>query len=172
VVEMDRVAIYELKARRPRAVALFLATDPLIDTGITLYYNDKNLYAHVYYIGDGLLVIEEHHYYHKREEKIFIVRNGDRHFLMESINNPIIIPEGDAFVQYLRNSDVKKLCVCVSSGWRFSIEYLINPSERKELEKLMSEKFPKLYWYGGEISKQALLKLIDTVKQNKQEVSA
>jgi hypothetical protein len=63
---------------------------------------------------------------------------------------------------------VERLCVCVSSGWRFSIGYLIDPRERKELEKLMSE---KLYWYGGEISKQAFLELIDTVKQNKKEVS-
>jgi hypothetical protein len=165
VVMVKDVAIYELKARNPRVVAFFLATDIISSTGIELEY-EGDFYGEVYYIYDGLLVITKRPYCWDRE-RVFIVRNGDMHFQVESLHPPVIVEKGEEFLEFLRNSDVRKLCVCGSSGWRMSIGYILtDPQEKAEFERLMCEKFYNLYWYGGYIDKQTFLEIIDTVKQN------
>jgi len=164
------VAIYELKARNPRAVSLFLATDIISGTGIELEY-EGDLYGWVYYIYDGLLAITKRPYCWERE-RVFVIRNGNRHFQVESLYPPVIVEEGEGFLEFLRNSDVRRLCVCVSSGWRMSIGYILtDPHEKAEFERFMCKdphsKFYNLYWYGGYIDKQTFLEIIDAVKLNK-----
>jgi hypothetical protein len=161
------VAIYELKARNPRVVAFYLATDLISSTGIELKY-EKDFYGKVYYIYDGLLVITKRPYCWNRE-RIFIIRNGNMHFQVESLETPVIVEKGEEFLEFLRrSSDLKTLCVC-GSGWRMSIgNILTDPQEKAEFERLMSRdrKFYNLYWYGGYIDKQTFLEIIDTVKQS------
>jgi hypothetical protein len=162
--KLKDVAIYELKARSPRAVSLFLATDIISSTGITLYYG-KDLYGSVYYIYDGMLAITKRPYCWEKE-RVFIIRNGDRHFQVESLSMPVIVEKGEEFLEFLRSSDVREL---YSSGWRMSIGYILtDPQEEAEFEKIMCKETHtyNLYWYDGYIDKQTFLEIIDAVKQN------
>jgi len=168
VAVKEFVEIYELKARDPRSVALFLVTDPISSTGIELKY-EGDFYGSVYYIYDGLLVVAKRPYCWEKE-RVFIVRNGNMYFQVESLDKPVIVEKGEEFLEFLRrSSDLKTLCVCGSSGWRMSIGYILtDPNEQAEFERLMC-KDPKsynLYHYGGYIDKQTFLEIIDAVKQN------
>ncbi len=165
---MKNVVVYEVQ-NRPA-----IKTDLLVCGGLTLCYRKRNTYGDVYYIGDGMLVINETpaccrniHY--------FVIRNGERSFVVESLNTPIVIPEGEGFIGYLRSLNEKVELWTAYGLWYVARFLFTEPHERKKFEEFMTkepyDKYYIWYYYSAYIDKDSFLMLIDKVKDRTKQIA-
>jgi len=164
-VAMKNVVVYEVQTNNP--AVLGLRTNVIVSAGATLCYRQRNTYGNVYYIGDGILAITEIPAC-CRDVRYFVVRNGERTFLVESLGIPTLLSEGEEFLSYLR-SLIEEMELWITYGlWYFARFVFTDPNERKEFEKLMTkEPYSKhyiWYYYSAYIDKDAFLELVDKVK--------
>jgi hypothetical protein len=162
---MRNVVIYETQATSP--AALGLKTDILVDTGTTLCFRQRDTYGDVYYIGDGMLVIAETPACGKGV-KNFVVKNGERSFLIESLDTPVVVAE-EKFLDYLRGL-TEKVEVWTAYGlWYLARFIFTDPSERKVFEEFMTKepysKYYVWYYYSAYVDKDMLLEIVDKIRR-------
>jgi hypothetical protein len=144
-----------------------IKTDLLVDAGLTLCYRERDTYGQIYYIGNGMLVITEVPAC-CGDMKHFLIRNGEKCFLVESVNNPIIVSEGEGFINYLRSLK-ERTELWTTFGLWYVARFVFSGEERRKFEELMTkEPYSKLYvwyYYSAYIDKDVFVELVDKVKK-------
>jgi len=161
---MKNVVVYEVQTNNP--AVLGLKTDILINGGVTLCYRERNTYGNVYYIGDGLIVVNEIPACY-RDVRYFVVRNGERAFLVESLGIPTLLSEGE-FLSYLRDLNERVELWTDHGLWYVARFIFTNPNERRKFQEFMTkEPYSKhyiWYYYSDYIDKDTFLEIVDKIK--------